>query len=86
MTCCLFRVFSKTGFFFSPLNFFLDIFFIYISNATPKVPYNLPLTLLPYPPTPTSWPWRSPVLGHIKFAIPRGLRTVLTELDISFTR
>ena len=29
--------------------------------------------LLPYPPTPTSWPWRSPVLGHIKFASPMGL-------------
>ena len=28
--------------------------------------YALP-ALLPYPPTPTSWPWRSPVLGHIKF-------------------
>jgi hypothetical protein len=23
--------------------------------------------LLPYPPIPTSWPWRSPVLRHIKF-------------------
>jgi hypothetical protein len=27
-----------------------------------------PPPLLPYPPTPTSWPWCSPVLGHIKFA------------------
>ena len=27
--------------------------------------------LLLYPPTPTSWPWCSPVLGNIKFAIPR---------------
>jgi hypothetical protein len=32
-----------------------------------------PPAQLPYPPTPTSWPWRSPVLGHIKFARPRGL-------------
>jgi hypothetical protein len=32
-----------------------------------------PPALLPYPPTPTSWPWLSPVLGHIKFARPRGL-------------
>jgi hypothetical protein len=31
--------------------------------------YPLP-ALLPYPTTPTSWPWRSPVLGHIKFARP----------------
>ena len=28
---------------------------------------------LPYPPTPTFWPWHSPVLGHIKFARPMGL-------------
>jgi hypothetical protein len=27
-----------------------------------------PLPPLPYPPTPTSWPWSSPVLRHIKFA------------------
>jgi hypothetical protein len=26
-----------------------------------------------YTPTPTSWPWHSPVLGHIKFASPMGL-------------
>ena len=26
---------------------------------------------LPYSPTPTSWPWCSPVLRHIKFARPR---------------
>ena len=42
----------------------LDIFFIYISNAIPKVPYS-PCALLPNPPTPTSWPWHSPVLGHM---------------------
>jgi hypothetical protein len=29
-------------------------------------------TLFSYPLTPTSWPWCSPVLGHIKFARPRG--------------
>jgi hypothetical protein len=29
--------------------------------------------LLPYPPTPTSWPWHSPVLRNIKFARPMGL-------------
>jgi hypothetical protein len=52
-------------FFFS--HFLLDIFFIYISNAIPKVPYTLS------PPTPTSWPWHSSVLGHIKFAKTRGL-------------
>jgi hypothetical protein len=45
----------------------LGIYFIYISNAIPKVPDTLP-----HPPTPTSWPWRSPVLRHIKFARPIG--------------
>ena len=33
----------------------------------------IPSPTLPYPPTPTSWPWHSPVLGHIKFASPMGL-------------
>ena len=51
--------------------FLLGIFLIYISNAIPKVPHTLPP--LPYPPTPTSWPWRSPVLRHIKFAWTMGL-------------
>jgi hypothetical protein len=50
----------------------LGIYFIYISNVIPKVPNTLPRPL-PYPPTPTSWPWLSPVLRHIKFAQPMGL-------------
>jgi hypothetical protein len=57
--------------FFSFFIFLLGIFLIYISNAIPKVPHTL--SALPYPPTPTFWPWRSPVLGHIKFASPMGL-------------
>ena len=28
-------------------------------------------TVLPNPPTPTSWPWHSPVLAHMIFAIQR---------------
>jgi hypothetical protein len=46
-------------------------YFIYISNAIPKVPNTLPHPL-PHPPTPTSWPWPSPILRHIKFAWPMG--------------
>ena len=58
--------------FFLFLNFYLiRYFYIYISNSIPKVPHTLPP--LPYPPIPTFWPWRSPVLGHIKFACPMGL-------------
>ena len=48
----------------------LGIYFIYISNAIPKVPHTLPHPL-PHPPTPL--PWYSPVLRHIKFARPMGL-------------
>jgi hypothetical protein len=33
----------------------------------------IPSPQLPYPPTPPFWPWRSPVLGYIKFASPMGL-------------
>jgi hypothetical protein len=38
----------------------------------PKSP-PYPPPPLPYPPTPPFWPWRSPVLGHIKFASPMSL-------------
>jgi hypothetical protein len=44
--------YSKNHFF----HFLLDIFFIYISNAIPKVPYTTPLALLPYPPLPILGP------------------------------
>jgi hypothetical protein len=53
-------------FFFSFLK--LDIFLLLHFKCYPESSlYPLP-TLLPYSPTPTSWPWHSPVLGHIKFA------------------
>jgi hypothetical protein len=67
---------GRTTLFLKIHYFLLNIFFIYILNAIPNVPYNHhppPAALLPYPPTPTSWPWLSPVLGHINFAIQRGL-------------
>jgi hypothetical protein len=41
------------------LYFLLDIFYIYTSNAIPKVPYTLPHALIPNPPTPAAWPWHS---------------------------
>jgi hypothetical protein len=37
-----------------------------------KIPYPLPLPLLTNPPTPASWPWHSPMLGHRTFT---GLKT-----------
>jgi hypothetical protein len=57
--------------FFSILiRYFLHLHF----KCYPKSPpYPSPPALLPYPPTPTSWPWHFPILGHIKFARPSGL-------------
>ena len=50
----------------------LNIFFIYISNAIPKVPNTLPRHASL--PTHSQFLARhSTVLGHIKFAVPRGL-------------
>ena len=58
---------QQTFFFF--FRYFLYIHFKYY----PESSLYPPLTLLPYPTTLTSWPWHSPVLGHIKFAIARGV-------------
>jgi hypothetical protein len=56
---------------------FLKIFIRYFLHlhfkCYPESPLYSLSALLPYPPTPTSWPWLSSVLGHITFARPRGL-------------
>ena len=39
-----------------------------LSQKSPR-----PSPPLPYPPTPTFWPWRSPILRNIKFAWSMGL-------------
>ena len=36
-----------------------------------KTPYLIPLSLLINPPTPASWCWHFPVLGHQVFTGPR---------------
>jgi hypothetical protein len=59
-------------FFLSSSFFFRYFLYLHFKCYPESPPYPLP-ALLPYPPTPTSWPWCSPVLGHIKFARPRGL-------------
>jgi hypothetical protein len=51
--------------------FLLDISFIYILNAIQNEPYTLPCPLLYNLPTPASWPWHSPVPGHMIFSSPR---------------
>jgi hypothetical protein len=56
---------------------FLIRYFLYIHFKFQMLSWKFSIpslpTLLPYPPTPASWPWHSPVLGHIKFVIPTGL-------------
>ena len=59
-------------FFFLPI-FLLGIYFIYISKAILEVPYTLPPPCSPTHQLPCLGPGVSPVLGHIKFARPKGL-------------
>ena len=55
-------------------NFFFIRYFLYLHyKCYPESSLYPPPALLPYPLTPTSGPWCSPVLGHIKFAWPIGL-------------
>jgi hypothetical protein len=61
----------------SSLSFFLFFLLIFSITYIPQLhfqcyPKSLPPPL-PYPPIPIFWPWRPPVLGHIKFACPVGL-------------
>ena len=39
--------------------------------SPPKIPYRLPLPLLPNPSTLASWPWNSPTWVHRTFTGPR---------------
>ena len=48
--------------------FAYDRYFLYIHfKYYPESSLYPPYALLPKAPTPTSWPWHSPVLGHIKY-------------------
>ena len=69
---------STTFSFFSnfSIRYFLHLHF----KCYPKNPLYPPLTLLPNSPhthTPASWPWDSPVLGHMIFARPRASPSIL---------
>ena len=59
--------------YFSFCSLFISYFLHLHFKCYPGSPLYPPSVLPPYPPTPTSWPWHSPVVGHIKFARPRGL-------------
>ena len=49
--------------FFFFIRYFLHLHF----KCYPQNPLYPPPALLPKPPTPVSWPWHSPVLGHMIF-------------------
>jgi hypothetical protein len=66
--------------------FLLDIFFIYISNALPKVPYTLPVPCSPLPTHSSFLALAFPYMGHIKFAIPRSLSSQLFFYFISASK
>ena len=57
-------------FYFYLFLFFIRYFLHLHFKCYPKSPLYPTPVLLPYPYTPTSWPWHSPVLGHIIFARP----------------
>jgi hypothetical protein len=51
-------------------NIFIRYFLYFHFKCYPESSLYPPPAMLPYPQAPTSWPWRSSVLGHIKFARP----------------
>jgi hypothetical protein len=51
--------------------FFIRYFLPLHFKCYPQSPLYPPFALLPNPSTPASWPWHSPVLGHMIFARPR---------------
>jgi hypothetical protein len=53
-------------FYFILIRYFLHLYFQWYPQS-PPYPHS------PTPPIPTSWPWHSPVLRHIKFTRPMGL-------------
>jgi hypothetical protein len=54
---------------------YLFIYYVFSSITFPMLSLKSPYTLPQFPTHlfPFFWPWRSPVLGHIKFASPMGL-------------
>jgi hypothetical protein len=53
-------------------NLFLIRYFLHLHfKCYPKCPLYPSLALFPNPPTPVSWPWHFPVLGHMIFKRPR---------------
>jgi hypothetical protein len=59
---------------FFKISYFLILHFKCYAKSPPHPPPHT--HTFPYPPTPTSCPWCSPVLRHIKFARPGGLSSL----------
>ena len=57
------------------LLFLICFYYVFSSITFPMISQKSPIPspTLPYPPIPKFWPWRSPVLGYIKFVCPMGL-------------
>jgi hypothetical protein len=56
--------------------FFKIFYYVFSSITFPMLSQQSPIPSphhFPTHPFPFFWPWRSPVLGHIKFASPMGL-------------
>jgi hypothetical protein len=66
--------------FFLKIIFFITYFPQLHFQCYPKSPPSFPHS--PTHPFPFFWPWRSPVLGHIKFVCPMGLSFLLGHLLI----
>jgi hypothetical protein len=65
---------AKKVFLFFIIIIIIIRYFLYLHfKCYPEISLYPSPALLPYPPTPTSWPWHSPVLRYIKFARPRDL-------------
>jgi hypothetical protein len=70
--------------FFSFFNLFFITYFLHLHfKCYPQNPLYPPPALLPKPPTPVSWPWHSPVLGHMVFARPRASPPIVGQLGHS---
>jgi hypothetical protein len=69
LPCSSITMFFFLIFFQIFIRYFLHLHF----KCYPESPPYTPPPPLSYPTTPTSWPWCSPVLRHIKFTRPRGL-------------
>ena len=68
-------------FFLCVIAFFIRYSFHLHFQCYPKSPSHPPLPT-PHLPNPTSWPWRSPVLRHIEFAIGHLLLHIQLETGV----